>query len=173
MDYIYNKTYMIWGAYISFPNFRYQYLPAESFFIFAAVILNVYLVWWDTRLRHKELPHQTQNILRDLKGVKQEFNTETEQWNKKSWIFLDCKDSTRNISLISEYQSTVLWSAENYPHLHSPLSPCITLQWTLRDGNTVNLPWSLLVQGDVILLKPGQKVPAKCKPLQVSFLPCE
>lgn len=77
------------------------------------------------------------------------------------------------MSLISEYQSTVLWSAENYPHLHSPLSPCITLQWTLRDGNTVNLPWSLLVQGDVILLKPGQKVPAKCKPLQVSFLPCE
>ncbi|XP_042882289.1 transmembrane protein 94-like isoform X5 [Penaeus japonicus] len=121
-------------AYAARSDPKYQYLPAESFFIFAAVVLNVYLVWWDTRLRHKELPHQTQNILRDLK----------------------------------EYQSTVLWSAENYPHLHSPLSPCITLQWTLRDGNTVNLPWSLLVRGDVIFLKPGQKVPAKCRPLQDS-----
>ncbi|XP_042206100.1 transmembrane protein 94-like isoform X2 [Homarus americanus] len=108
---------------------RYQHLPAESFFIFLAVILNVYLVWWDTQLRHKEVPRLTHNVLKDLK----------------------------------EYHGNVLWSAENYPHLHSP---CITLQWTRRDGNTVNLPWSLLVRGDIILMKPGQKVPARCRPMQ-------
>ncbi|KAG7159108.1 Transmembrane protein 94-like 8, partial [Homarus americanus] len=115
---------------------RYQHLPAESFFIFLAVILNVYLVWWDTQLRHKEVPRLTHNVLKDLK----------------------------------EYHGNVLWSAENYPHLHSPLSPCITLQWTRRDGNTVNLPWSLLVRGDIILMKPGQKVPARCRPMQVSSI---
>ncbi|XP_045610382.1 transmembrane protein 94 isoform X1 [Procambarus clarkii] len=114
---------------------RYHHLPAESLFIVVAVMLNVYLVWWDTQLRHKELPRLTQNVLNDLK----------------------------------ENQSSVLWCAENYPHLHSPLSPCITLQWTRRDGHTVNLPWSLLVRGDIIFLKPGQKVPARCKPLQDTF----
>ncbi|XP_066939121.1 transmembrane protein 94 isoform X22 [Macrobrachium rosenbergii] len=96
------------------------------------VIFNIYLVWWDTRLRHKELSKQTHNLLRDLKEV----------------------------------QASAAWCEENYPHLHSPLSPCITLQWTKRDGSIVNLPWSLLVRGDVIFLKPGQRVPARCKAIQ-------
>ena len=30
------------------------------------------------------------------------------------------------------------------------------LQWTLRDGAHVNLPWALLVKGDIIMVKPGQ-----------------
>lgn len=30
------------------------------------------------------------------------------------------------------------------------------LQWTLRDGAQVNLPWALLVKDDVIMVKPGQ-----------------
>ncbi|XP_071522630.1 transmembrane protein 94 isoform X2 [Panulirus ornatus] len=123
---------MLLVAFAACNDPRYHYLPAESFFIFLVVIFNVYLVWWDTQLRHKELPRLTHNVLKDLK----------------------------------EFQSSVLWSTENYPHLHSPLSPCITLQWTQRDGNTVNLPWSLLVRGDTILLKPGQKVPGRCKPIQ-------
>ncbi|XP_068236058.1 endoplasmic reticulum magnesium-transporting P-type ATPase isoform X5 [Palaemon carinicauda] len=119
-------------AYITCNDPRYQYLPAECFFIFVMVILNIYLVWWDTRLRHKELSKQTLNLLRDLKEV----------------------------------QASAAWCEENYPHMHSPLSPCITLQWTKRDGSVVNLPWSLLVRGDIIFLKPGQRVPARCKALQ-------
>lgn len=39
------------------------------------------------------------------------------------------------------------WTAENYPNLCCPLSPCVTLQWTYRDGIIVNLPWALLVRG--------------------------
>lgn len=57
------------------------------------------------------------------------------------------------------------WKPENYPHLCSPLSPCITLQWTYRDGNLVNLPWALLVAGDVVVMRPGQPAPAPCTPL--------
>lgn len=44
------------------------------------------------------------------------------------------------------------WQACNYPHLCSPISPCITLQWTFRDGEIVNLPWSLLVRGTFFIL---------------------
>lgn len=62
------------------------------------------------------------------------------------------------------------WNAENYPHLCSPLSPCITLQWTYREGQIVNLPWALLVAGDIIVIKPGQQVPGYCVPIDVSFI---
>lgn len=48
------------------------------------------------------------------------------------------------------------WTEKNYPDLYSPLSPCITLQWTFRDGKLVNLPWALLVKNDIILMKPGK-----------------
>lgn len=40
------------------------------------------------------------------------------------------------------------WKSTNYPHLCSPLSPCVSLQWTYRDGSIVNLPWALLVSGN-------------------------
>lgn len=39
------------------------------------------------------------------------------------------------------------WQPDNYPHIFSPLSPCVSLQWTYRDGQIVNLPWALLVAG--------------------------
>ncbi|XP_076391108.1 transmembrane protein 94-like protein l(2)k05819 isoform X1 [Megachile rotundata] len=56
------------------------------------------------------------------------------------------------------------WDPENYPHLCSPLSPCLTLQWTYRNGHIVNLPWALLVAGDIIVMKPGQQAPGYCIP---------
>ncbi|XP_055549680.1 transmembrane protein 94 isoform X2 [Wyeomyia smithii] len=54
------------------------------------------------------------------------------------------------------------WTAANYPHICSPLSPCVTLQWTYRDGKIVNLPWALLVRGDHIVMRPGQVSPGTC-----------
>lgn len=54
------------------------------------------------------------------------------------------------------------WTHQNYPHLCSPLSPCVTLQWTYRDGEIVNLPWALLVRGDFIVMRPGQIAPGAC-----------
>ncbi|XP_055714018.1 transmembrane protein 94 isoform X2 [Phlebotomus papatasi] len=55
------------------------------------------------------------------------------------------------------------WTPANYPHLCSPLSPCVTLQCAVRDGKVVNLPWALLVRGDHIILRPGQVAPGKCR----------
>ncbi|XP_055633358.1 transmembrane protein 94 isoform X2 [Toxorhynchites rutilus septentrionalis] len=54
------------------------------------------------------------------------------------------------------------WTPSNYPHLCSPLSPCVTLQWTYRDGKIANLPWALLVRGDYIVMRPGQVSPGTC-----------
>lgn len=50
----------------------------------------------------------------------------------------------------------VKWSPENYPHLCTPFSPCVTLQWVYRDGVLVNLPWALLVKDDIIVIRPGK-----------------
>jgi hypothetical protein len=58
--------------------------------------------------------------------------------------------------------STTNWSFANFLPVHSPASPCISLQWTIRDGQTTNVPVPLLVKDDIILLRPGQRVPAKC-----------
>ena len=66
-------------------------------------------------------------------------------------------------------QNRRIWNSSNYINLHAPLSPCVTLQWTVRDGELVNLPCGLLVAGDVIYLRPGHVVPCKCKRFQVSL----
>ncbi|KAK6187158.1 hypothetical protein SNE40_005244 [Patella caerulea] len=64
---------------------------------------------------------------------------------------------------IKEYVDQHHWHNSSYPNLHSPISPCISLQWTLRDGQIVNLPSVLLVKGDIILMRCGQNSPGKCK----------
>lgn len=69
------------------------------------------------------------------------------------------------IESIKRMEKYVAWTEDNYPNLASPTSPCITLQWAWRDGRVVNLPWALLVRGDVILLRPGQVVPGLCVPV--------
>lgn len=68
---------------------------------------------------------------------------------------------------LNEWRGKCDWKPENYPHVHSPQSPSITLQPALRDGRLVNLPWALLVKGDVIILRPGQSAPGRCRSLQV------
>lgn len=54
------------------------------------------------------------------------------------------------------------WTADNYPNVCSPMSPCVTLQWTYRDGKIINLPWALLVKNDVIVIRPGSIAPGEC-----------
>ena len=71
---------------------------------------------------------------------------------------------------IAVARSTCQWKSKNYPHLCSPQSPCLTLQWTYRDGEVVNLPWALLVAGDIIVMKPGQQAPGYCVPYDVRDL---
>ena len=58
------------------------------------------------------------------------------------------------------------WSPSDFPHLDTPPSASLVLQWTHRDGALVSLPWALLVRGDTIVLRPGQPAPAPCSSLQ-------
>ena len=55
------------------------------------------------------------------------------------------------------------WQEAQYPSLDTPPSPSLLLQRTLRDGQTLNLPWALLVTGDLVLLRPGDTAPASCR----------
>ncbi|XP_044759855.1 transmembrane protein 94 isoform X2 [Coccinella septempunctata] len=70
------------------------------------------------------------------------------------------------LKIIKKEAENVKWQPENYPSLFMPTSPCITMQWTFRDGKLVNLPYSLLVKDDVILVKPGQISPGYCECLE-------
>ncbi|KAG7275522.1 hypothetical protein CRUP_032565 [Coryphaenoides rupestris] len=49
------------------------------------------------------------------------------------------------------------WPPSLYPDLYTPSSPAWSLHWTYRDSQLVNLPVSLLVEGDVVALRPGQE----------------
>ncbi|XP_072846654.1 transmembrane protein 94 isoform X10 [Pogona vitticeps] len=49
------------------------------------------------------------------------------------------------------------WANAMYPDLHLPFAPSWSLHWVYRDGHLVNLPVSLLVEGDVVALRPGQE----------------
>lgn len=55
------------------------------------------------------------------------------------------------------------WNTSNYPHLCSPLSPCISLVWTYRDNELVNMPTALLVEGDTIVMRLGATAPGNCR----------
>ena len=58
--------------------------------------------------------------------------------------------------IYGQVREHIFWQPLNYPHLHTPEAASIVLQWTLRDGAHVNLPWALLVKDDIIMVKPGQ-----------------
>ena len=67
--------------------------------------------------------------------------------------------------LVREAAAGPGWSAAQHPHLHTPVSSqaSLVLQWTVRGGARVALPWPLLVAGDAVLLRPGQAAPARCR----------
>lgn len=75
--------------------------------------------------------------------------------NRIKFLLDRIRNETRNVN----------WTAEDYPTLLTPFSPCITLQWTYRDNEIVNLPWALLVKDDVVLIRPGQVSPGYCESL--------
>ncbi|TRY64395.1 hypothetical protein DNTS_017092 [Danionella cerebrum] len=50
--------------------------------------------------------------------------------------------------------------------LLSPLSAAVSCQWTFRDGKLVNLPICLLVEDDIIALRPGSEAPTELRGIQ-------
>lgn len=62
------------------------------------------------------------------------------------------------------------WPDSMYPDLHMPFAPSWSLHWAYRDGHVVNLPVSLLVEGDIIALRPGQESFASLRGIKVTHL---
>lgn len=109
-------------------------LIVESIILILVLVLNCAIIFWNSRSRYLELYNKAKKLAEKIRCC------------------YDCEE------LIQQ------WTSSNfYPHLNTPTSPCISLQWTFRDGKLVNLPTALLVTGDVILLNPGRSVPAKCR----------
>jgi len=109
-------------------------LLVESIILILVLLLNCGISYWNSRSRHLELYNKARKLTEKIRNC---YNNEE----------------------LMHY-----WASGNfYPHLNTPTSPCISLQWTYRDGNLVNLSSALLVAGDVILGNPGRQVPAKCQ----------
>lgn len=80
---------------------------------------------------------------------------------------LKCTEMIRKTKeILGEIEHAIIlskdWKTFNYPHLCSPMSPCISLCWTYRDNEIINLPTVLLVENDVIVLRLGQIAPGNC-----------
>lgn len=109
-------------------------LMVEGIILILVLLLNCAITYWNSRSRHLELFNKAKKLAEKLKCC---YNNE---------------------ELIQNWAT-----GHFYPTLNTPTSPCISLQWTYRDGQLVNLPTALLVTGDVVLLNPGRPVPAKCR----------
>ena len=74
------------------------------------------------------------------------------------------------INILAECINYNTWNSSCFTPLDAPQSPSMTLQWTIRDNEVINLPTVLLVKGDIIYLRPGQTAPATCKEILVRNL---
>lgn len=61
------------------------------------------------------------------------------------------------------------WTSSMYPDLHMPFAPSWSLHWAYRDGHLVNLPVSLLVEGDIVALRPGQESYSSLRGIKVTY----
>ncbi|XP_026844124.1 transmembrane protein 94 isoform X1 [Drosophila persimilis] len=86
---------------------------------------------------------------------------------RRTEIFRKTRYALAELQLAEQHFSDD-WQPTNYPHLSNPMSPCVSLQWTYRDGILVNLPWALLVRGDCIVLRPGHISPGPCHVLETN-----
>lgn len=90
------------------------------------------------------------------------------------WVRLVCGALGEAVSLFP-FSSDALrdgkeirWPDAMYPDLHMPFAPSWSLHWAYRDGHLVNLPVSLLVEGDIIALRPGQESFASLRGIKVA-----
>lgn len=112
-------------------------LLLEGIILLFILLFNVVLIGWDTREKHFEMHNKAKLLSNQIQKY---------------------QDSEELLELWMSHQF--------YPHLHTPQSPCISLQWAFRDGKLINLPTVLLVEGDVIMLCPGHSAPGKCRNIE-------
>ncbi|XP_036398079.1 transmembrane protein 94 isoform X2 [Megalops cyprinoides] len=96
--------------------------------LFLLLLLNLFLIGRQQRLRKSEMVRRLKSIISQLDDTLERCAGEP-----------------------------LRWSPSLYPDLYTPSSPSWSLHWTYRDEQLVNLPVCLLVEGDIIALRPGQE----------------
>ncbi|XP_016427783.1 transmembrane protein 94-like isoform X2 [Sinocyclocheilus rhinocerous] len=96
--------------------------------LFLLLLLNLFLIGRQQRLQMSEMVRRLKSIISQL-----------------------------NDYLERSAGHPIRWAPSLYPDLYTPTSPSWSLHWTFRGEQLVNLPVSLLVEGDVIALRPGQE----------------
>ncbi|XP_066521040.1 transmembrane protein 94 isoform X2 [Hoplias malabaricus] len=96
--------------------------------LFLLLLLNLLLIGRQQRLRRCEMVQRLKSIISEL-----------------------------DAHLEGSKEQPIRWGPSRYPDLYTPSSPSWSLHWTYRDEQLVNLPVSLLVEGDIIALRPGQE----------------
>lgn len=135
-------------------------------------LLNLLLVGRQERLKRGEMVRRLRGIITQLDG---ELQLEL---SDPFYIFrnplLNEKHGLSHLlsppppqEYLSGCMDEVGWSPSLYPHLYTPPSSSWSLHWTYRDSQLVNLPVSLLVEGDIIALRPGQEAFASLRGIKV------
>lgn len=104
-------------------------------------------------------------ILSDTDKAKTVYNTLTR--TSTIWWWWSSNHPPPAADYLSGCVGDARWSPSLYPDLYTPTSPSWSLHWTYRDSQLVNLPVSLLVEGDVIALRPGQEAFAALRGIKV------
>uniref|UniRef100_A0A0K0CWK3 Calcium-transporting ATPase 13, plasma membrane-type n=1 Tax=Angiostrongylus cantonensis TaxID=6313 RepID=A0A0K0CWK3_ANGCA len=89
------------------------------------------------------------------------------QWRMCNWSLMERK---RKALKALDYVAKIATTSFSYAPLGEPLSDEMFTQTALRDGEVVAMPKLLLVEGDIILLRPSQSAPCDCQLLNGEVL---
>lgn len=72
----------------------------------------------------------------------------------------------KNLNLDICESKNECWFNDDFLSSNIPLSQSVSNQLVYRNSKLVNLPLNLVVEGDLILVRPGQLINLKCKPIK-------
>lgn len=158
--------------------------------LFLLLLLNLVLIGRQDRLKRREVERRLRGVIDQIQGeARQGADLQRGQcWNEWCGLtqafwgseesMLDpagvCGALGEAVSVFPPSSDAlrdgkeVKWPDAMYPDLHMPFAPSWSLHWAYRDGHLVNLPVSLLVEGDIIALRPGQESFASLRGIKVA-----
>ncbi|XP_077019898.1 transmembrane protein 94 isoform X2 [Tamandua tetradactyla] len=115
--------------------------------LFLLLLLNLILVGRQGRLKRREVERRLRGIIDQIQDRSPSAGVACGQQSRGTCHRENALREGKEIT----------WPNAMYPDLHMPFAPSWSLHWAYRDGHLVNLPVSLLVEGDIIALRPGQE----------------
>ncbi|XP_063716029.1 uncharacterized protein LOC134843714 isoform X4 [Symsagittifera roscoffensis] len=149
-------------------------LIIESMGILILLFLSSLISWWDVKLYANDMYTRAQNLLDQIQETL--LYMQQQSAHPSTHAAASAVQTMSSLSGVNNASNNVpagaasfsVWPSTLYPSLHAPVSPSVSLQWTHRDHQLINLPANLLVRGDVVEIRPGQAVYARAKQLHTS-----